>query len=187
MFTDADLIAQFWARNEGAIANTAQTYGGYCTTIAHNILSNRQDAEECVNDTWLHAWQSIPPTRPSVLRLWLGRLTRNLSLDRYKKQHAQKRTADRTALLFSELEGCLPTQNAVEEGILQEELTALIATYLRTCSPQARIAFVKRYFYGEELPTIAHNMGKHEGSLRVLLSRTRSGLRSFLEKEGVAL
>jgi len=110
---DTEILDLYWARSESAISETAQQYGSYCASIAINILRNKEDAEECVNDAYLKAWNAIPPQRPTVLSSFLGRITRNLSFDKYKARKAQKRGGDETALLLSELEDCIPAARTV--------------------------------------------------------------------------
>ena len=112
--TDTEILGLYMARSESAISETARQYGAYCTAIAMNILRNREDSEECVNDTYLNAWNAIPPQQPDVLSSFLGRITRNLSLDRYKSRKAAKRAGDETALLLSELEDCIPSGSSVD-------------------------------------------------------------------------
>ena len=112
---DNEIIDLYWRRDEAAITATADTYGNYCYSIAYNILFNNEDAEECVNDTWLNAWKSIPPQRPNRLSTYLGKITRNLSIDRYKSMTARKRAMGQVELVLSELEGCVPAQTIMEQ------------------------------------------------------------------------
>ena len=123
---DHEIIELYWARNESAIAATAEKYGSYCHTIAYNILRNKEDAEECANDTYLGAWNSIPPQRPNRLSIYLGKITRNLALNRYKRCTAQKRGHGQVALALSELEACVPAEGNVEQAIEETELAAIL-------------------------------------------------------------
>ena len=144
---DNEIIDLYWNRDEAAITATADTYGNYCYSIAYNILYNNEDAEECVNDTWLNAWKSIPPQRPNRLSTYLGKITRNLSLDRYKLLTAQKRGMGQVELALSELEGCVPAQVDVEQIMDEKMLVSAIETFLRAQLQTERNIFVGRYWY----------------------------------------
>lgn len=127
---DHEIIELYWARNESAIAATAEKYGSYCNTIAYNILHSKEDAEECANDTYLGAWNSIPPQRPNRLSIYLGKITRNLALNRYKRYTAEKRGHGQVVLALSELEDCVPSETTVEQTIEENELAAAIDRFL---------------------------------------------------------
>jgi len=152
-----------------------------------NILNNKEDAEECVNDTYLRAWNAIPPQRPTVFSSFLGRITRNLSLDRYKARKAQKRSVDETALLLSELEDCIPSNNDVESeaemGILEE----IIDRFLSAIGKDDRVFFVRRYWFADSIAGITERFKVSESRVKTSLFRTRNKLREYLEKEGVTI
>ncbi|MCL2153263.1 MAG: hypothetical protein FWH57_09970 [Oscillospiraceae bacterium] len=120
--TDAEIIDLFWNRDQAAITQTSKQYGNYCYAIANGILNNREDSEECVSDTWLKAWNAIPPQRPYKLSLFLGKITRNLAFDKYKMNRAKKRGGSEFALVLDELDECIPSSNTVEQTIETEEL-----------------------------------------------------------------
>ena len=177
-------MALYFARDEDAIVQTDKKYGKYCHYIAKNILANDEDAEECVNDTYLAAWESMPPQRPQVLRTFLGKITRNLSIDRYREAHAEKRKAPVT-LAIDELDECIPDP-ASEASVVDEiALTDALNAFLATLSDTARIAFVKRYFYCASVRDVARDLDLTETHVKVLLHRTRKKCKAFLLEKGV--
>lgn len=178
------LLELYFARDEAALTHTAELYGSYCRSIAMGILRNAQDAEECVSDTWLHAWYAIPPQRPSRLGLFLGKITRNLSFDRYKANHAAKRGGGELSLVLEELAECIPGGESPEDTLLQKDLVAAINAFLRQCSVSQRRCFLRRYYYAQPVEQIARSLGLSENHVSVLLYRTRKKLRSKLEQEG---
>lgn len=182
-----EILDLYWSRNEAAIQVTADTYGAYCYTIAHNILGTIEDAEECVNDTWLKAWFSIPPNRPSNLSGYLGKLTRNLALNRHKLLTASKRGMGQTELALSELEGCIPAQTDIAQTMDEIVLTNAIDTFLRA-QPQAdRNIFIGRYWYLYSIRELAQAYRMSESKITSLLYRMRKKLKLQLEKEGIIL
>ena len=183
---DAQIIDLYWQRDEAAITETAQKYGTLCRSIAKNILTVREDAEECVNDTYHQAWNAIPPHRPERLGAWLGKVVRNLALSRWEHDHAQKRYSGMTALL-SELEECVPAPKTVEGELEDKELSRLISAWLRTLEREDRVVFVRRYWYGTALQDLAVERGVSPGKLAQKMFRLRRSLRNALEKEGVVL
>ena len=184
---DNEIIDLYWNRDEAAITATADTYGNYCYSIAYNILYNNEDAEECVNDTWLNAWKSIPPQRPNRLSTYLGKITRNLSLDRYKLLTAQKRGMGQVELALSELEGCVPAQVDVEQIMDEKMLVSAIETFLRAQLQTERNIFVGRYWYLYSIRDLAGAYRMSESKVASLLHRMRSKLKLHLEKEGISL
>lgn len=178
---DNDIIELYFARDERAIAATSEKYGGYCYSIVMNILSDPQDAEECVNDTWLRAWCAIPPTRPNALRVFLGKITRNLALDRYKARTAEKRAGGEFAMSLEELGECVGQMDETET----REIGASISRFLRTQPELSRKMFVCRYFYCESVADIARRFAVGEGRVKSALFRMRSKLKEHLEKEGI--
>lgn len=184
---DHEIIDLFWERDENAIAETADKYGGYCYSIAYNILCNREDAEECVNDTWLMAWKSMPQQRPSRLPAYLGKIARNLSLNRFKLYHAKKRGAGQTNLVLSELEECIPSQENVERVVEEMVFVETLNRFLYALPEQKRNIFIRRYWYLCPLRDLAKAYGMSENRVVSLLFRMRKELRAYLEKEGITL
>ena len=182
---DNQIVALFWARDEKALTETEQKYGSYCRTIAYNILQSREDSEECVNDTWLRAWNAMPPQRPSILQAFLGKITRNLSLDRYKLGRAAKRGGGQTDVALEELEQCIPAGGNVEEAVALNELSRLLDDFLRTLPERECCIFLRRYWFVDSTADIARRYKMPEGSVKSGLYRTRQKLRDYLEKAGV--
>lgn len=184
MLEDAQIIQLYWDRDTSAISETDQKYGRYCKKIAMNILQNSGDAEECVNDTYYKTWDTIPPQRPAVFPPFLGKIVRNLALDRYRYNNAQKRSG-RMDVLLSELENCLPADGSVEDALEGTVVTAVIDEFLGTLSRQKRMIFVRRYWYAQSIREIARAFDLSEGQVKSILFRLRGSLREALEKEGV--
>jgi RNA polymerase sigma-70 factor (ECF subfamily) len=184
---DSIILALFNERDESAITETAAKYGGYCRKIALNILKNKEDADECVNDTWLRAWNAIPPHKPTVMSSFLGRITRNLSVDAYEKRAAKKRGGDSLTLIFDELEECLHSNSNVEAEFEAHETGNLISAFLKTVSKESRIVFVRRYWYADSISQISELLAMNENKVKTILFRTRKKLKTELEKEGVTL
>ncbi len=180
---DELIIALFWNRSEAAISETERKYGAYCRSIAYGILNDRQDTEECVNDTWFRAWDAIPPQRPTKLSAFLGRITRNLSLDRYDYKHAAKRSHPMDQLL-SELDECIPDQR---DDYAQRELTDILNRFLRSLESDKRNLFLRRYWYCESIETLANRYGLSQSAVKSSLFRVRNKLKAYLEKEGVGI
>ena len=177
---DSEIIELYFARDEQAIAETDKAYGTYCKSIALQILGNPSDSEECVNDTWLKAWHSIPPKRPNPLKIFLGKITRNLAISRYRADHRQKRAHIEVAL--SELEDCVPMP---EESTA--ELRLLLDSFLGTLEDTERRLFVGRYWYAYTPETLARAYGMTRNAVNLRLMRTREKLKNYLEKEGYRL
>lgn len=184
---DSKIIDLYWARKEQALAETDTKYGSYCRTIARNILRNFEDTEECVSDTWLHAWNSMPPQRPGILSAFLGRITRNLSFDRCKYQQAAKRGGGALPLALDELGECIPSAQRVEYALEQKELAAAIDRFLRTLPEKDCNLFLRRYWYVDSISVIADRYGMKENTVKSILFRTREKLRKFLGEEGIAV
>ena len=181
---DREIIALYWARKERALEETDRKYGSYCWTIAFNILRNREDTEECVNDTWMRAWNAIPPNRPAILSAFLGRITRNLSLDRYKAGKTEKRGGGRMKMTLEELSECLPSSQDVEQTVMEAELACLIDRFLRTLPEKECCIFLRRYWYVDTTLEIANRYKMSEGTVKSTLHRTRQKLKLYLEQEG---
>lgn len=184
---DNDIIDLFWVRSENAISAVAEKYGAYCHKIAHNILGNQQDAEECVNDTYLQVWKNIPPERPVRLVAYLGRITRNLSLSRVRYYKAQKRGCDQLSIVLSELGDCIPAANDLEKEMEDRLLVEAIQRFLRILPAERRTIFVRRYWYMESIKVIAKHYGMSQSKATSLLFHIRKDLKEFLEKEGLCL
>lgn len=184
---DEKILDLYWARSESAIKETDIKYGPYCRTISMNILHSAEDAEECVNDTWLNAWNAIPPKRPGKFAAFLGKITRNLSLNRFKRSHAEKRGMGQTPLVLAELEGCIASTQTVEQASDEKLLTESIDRFLEGLPPMKRKVFVRRYWYLSPIGEIARQYGMSESKVTSLLFRLRGQLKSHLEKEGIML
>lgn len=182
---DCAIIGLYNARSEDAITETAKKYGGYCYSIAYNILHSDEDSEECVNDTYLRAWNAIPPQKPSVLSAFLGKITRNLSLDRYRKYTSEKRGAGEIPLALDELGECVQSTDSVEKTVNDRELTEALNRFLTSLTAEKRKIFMRRYWYLSPVKEIAADFGFTESKVKMILFRTREGLREFLEKEGI--
>lgn len=181
---DLAIIALYHRREERAIAESEKKYGGMCRSIAQNILSIREDAEECVNDTWHAAWNAMPPERPRSLGAFLGRITRNLSISRWRRCHAQKRYGGMEVML-SELADCVPAPDSVERYMDREQLSSAISGWLDGLEERDRTLFIRRYWYGQPVQALARERGEGANALSQRLLRLRRGLRTFLETEGV--
>ena len=170
---DTNIIELYWARSERAISETAQKYGSYCRSIARRILRSEQDSEECVNDTYLGAWRAIPPNRPDPLSTFLGRITRNLALNRWKQSHAEKRGGGEPALALEELRECLPAPGGVETALEEIALTDALDRFLRSLPPEPQRFFVQRYWYLCSIREISALCGVSEGKVKMSLLRSR--------------
>ena len=184
---DQDIIALYNARNEQAIAESSTKYGYYCTSIALNILHNMQDAEECVNDTWLRAWNSIPPTKPNHLQLYLGGITRHISLDRFRRQNAAKRGGGELMLALDEMHDVVASDADVPSQIAEQEFSESFNRFLRSLPERDCNIFIRRYYYLDPISLIAKRYGLSVANVQKILSRTRNKLRAHLEKEGYAV
>lgn len=184
---DTEIIELFWKRDESAIAATAETYGNYCYSVAYNILRCQEDAQECVNDTYWKAWLSIPPQRPNRLATYLGKITRNLSIDRIKRLSAQKRGKGQMELALKELESCIPAVAGTEQIVDEIALTNAISQFLRQQPQTERNIFVGRYWHLHSIADLAQAYGMRESRVASLLFRMRRKLKSYLEKEGISV
>ena len=182
--TDEKIIELYCERSETAIEETDRKYGAYCFQISNNILNCREDSEECVNDTWLKTWDSIPPTKPQCFRLFLAKIVRNLSFNKYKAKHTDKRGNGEISLILDELEECIAEKSAVEEFFLAKELKKTINAFVSALPERECNIFVRRYFYSDSIKDISKRYGLSENNIRVMLNRTRNKLKARLEKEG---
>ena len=181
---DHQIVELYWQKNADAISETSNKYGGYCFAIADHILNNTEDSEECVNDTWLHAWNAIPPQKPNVLRMFLAKITRNLSVNRFKARSAEKRGGGEILLVLDELADCLAGETDVEREYEGRELEQCIRRFVRGLPERDGNVFVRRYFFTEPVAAVAERYGLTENNVMVILSRTRKKLRLKLAKEG---
>lgn len=181
---DSQIVALYWARDEAALAESETKYGGYCRSIALGILNSREDAAECVNDTFFRAWESMPPHRPGRLDTFLGKLTRNLSLDRWRARRAQKRGGGQVELALHELEECLPSADHPERELEAEALAESLNRFLEALPREKRVLFVQRYWYLRPVEELAAAHGMRKNTAASTLFRLRSALREHLEKEG---
>lgn len=182
---DENIIELYFARSESAINETAAKYGKFFRRISMNILHSEQDAEECVNDTYLKAWGSIPPQRPEKLQAFLARIVRNLSLNRWKQLSSKKRGAGEVPLCLSELEDCIPGGSTVEQESDRRELSDALNRFLDNLPEEKRTVFLRRYWYLVPVKDIAEQYGMTESKVKSMLMRTRNQLRLFLEKEDI--
>ena len=181
---DSQLINLFFERSEAAIEKTEVQYGKYCMTIARNVLHNEEDAEECVNDAFFAAWNAIPPARPSCFRAFIGKITRNIALDRYDKQTAAKRGGGEITEVIDELAETIPAKETVESQIEGKELGRLINTFLAGLPKEKRILFVRRYWYLGSIEEISEEYGLSKSNVKTSLLRIREKLREFLLAQG---
>ena len=181
---DSQIIELYWQKNADAISETSSKYGAYCYTIADNILHSIEDSEECVNDTWLHAWNAMPPQKPNVLRMFLAKITRSLSVNRFKARSAEKRGGGEINLVLDELADCLAGGTNVEAEYEVKELEQCIRRFVRGLPERDGNVFVRRYFFTEPVAAIAKRYGLTESNVTVILSRTRKKLRLKLAREG---
>ena len=182
---DLQIVDLYWQRNADAIDCTAQKYGNYCLSVAKSILCNFQDAEECVNDTWVGAWNAMPDNRPSNLRIFLGPITRRLACSRIRMDYAQKRGKGQIPLILEELEACMPTSPSAAQVVEARELERIINAFLHTLPRQECNIFLRRYWFAESIGQISRRYGCNPNTIKSSLYRSRRKLRAFLEKEGL--
>lgn len=184
---DSRIIELYWQRDESAIRETDERYGPFLLTIAQNILADREDSRESVNDTYLRAWETMPPQKPGVLSAFLAKITRTVSIDRLRRRTAQKRAGGAYTLSLEELGECVSGGDDPVDEAETRALADAIGVYLRRLTPDARRAFVCRYFYVEPLEEIARRQGCSVSRVKSMLHRTRQGLRRYLSEEGFEL
>lgn len=184
---DMEIVALYWARSEDAIAETAEKYGGYCHSISFRILRNEQDAEECVTDTYYRAWNTMSPKRPDRLAAFLGKITRNLSLDRYRRRTAKMRGRGQVTVALEELEQSVPSHDSVEDQVSAAALTDSLNRFLCGLPTEKRRVFLLRYWYFLKVEEIAERLGCSEAKVSSMLHRTRKELKAYLEGDGIGL
>lgn len=180
---DKAIVDLYWKRSEQAISETDHKYGGYCFSVAYNVLNNREDSEECVSDTYLAAWENLPPHRPAVLITFLGKLTRRISISRWRQLNAYKRGGGEIILALDELDECVADPRDVEGQYLRKEAAQCFNRFLDALPQMERDVFLRRYFLLDPVKDIATNFGFSESKVKVMLRRTREKLRSTLKKE----
>jgi len=184
---DCVILDMFFKRQESAIDETRRKYGKRLFRTSMNILHNNEDAEECVNDALLKAWEAIPPGRPTMFSAFLVKIARNISINKWKAKGAAKRGGGGVNLLLSELEECIPSLGGTEEAFEASLVTEAINSFLDNMEQTARITFVQRYFYGESISAISERCKMSESKIKSILFRARKKLRVYLEKEGVVI
>lgn len=184
---DKAILDLYFARNELAITETDRKYGGYCYSIANRILSSHEDTEETVSDTYWQAWNCIPPQRPNFLKLFLAKITRNLALNRWQKQSAAKRGGGEVELVLEELAGCIPGNEQVDNQLNAKELAQAIRLFLDSLPTRDQDIFLQRYFYFDDAQIIADRYRIKRTNVNLILSRTRSKLKTYLAQEGYYL
>ena len=180
---DSQIIDLYWARDEGAITETASKYGKYCYTIAHNILGDKEDAEESVNDIYLGAWNAMPPHRPAILRSFLGKLARRVSLKKWRDAHRDKRGGGEVSLALDELSECVPSNVTVADEVMAAELSKTLNRFIAGLE---RRVFLCRYWYMDTIGQVSREFGFSVSKVKSMLYRTRIKLLSYLKKEGMA-
>ena len=182
---DSQIIDLYWARQGSAISETNKKYGRYLFSIANHILAQYEDSEECVNDTYLGAWNSIPPHKPTVLSTYLGKITRRLALKKHRGNTAQKRGGTEADLSLEELSDCIPAEQTIDAQMDNRELAEVLNRFLSELPAPQRQAFVCRYWYCDSISEIAQRFSWSESKVKMLLLRTREKLRQYLKKEGI--
>ena len=182
---DGKIIDLYFERNESAISETAEKYGNYLYKIAFNILSDNEDSEESVNDTYMSAWNTIPPEKPNVFSAFLSKITRYISINRYRAKKTEKRGGGEIDAAFEEIEECVPDKSNIYDEIETKELAEIISDYLKKLPETERKIFVCRYYYLDSLSDISKQFGFSKSKVASMLHRTRKKILSHLEKEGV--
>ncbi len=181
---DKSIVELYWQRSEQAIFETMKKYEKYCYAIAHSILNNTEDAEESVNDTYNAAWNSIPPHRPSLLSAYLGKLTRRISIDKYRNRNAQKRGGGELPLVLDELQNCISEKENAEQEFERKQLSEVINSFVNSLPETEQKIFLCRYWYFDSIEAISKQFGFSQVKVRSILHRSRKKLRCILEKEG---
>lgn len=184
---DREIVRLYWERDERAIAETSAKYGRYCTSIAMNILNNPENAEECVNDAYLNAWNSIPPHKPDILSTFLGKIVRNLSLNKYKHIHTAKRGGNEFPLILDELGELVSGEEEILDAVIRNELIKTISGFIASLSEEKQYMFFRRYWYSDSIKDIAAGCGRSENYISVELRRIRNKLRGYLTERGYDL
>ena len=181
---DGKIVELYWRRSENAIEETDSKYGAYCFAVADNILHDEEDSSECVNDTWLKAWNAMPPQRPANLRMFLAKITRNISFNRFNARSAKKRGGGEASRVLDELAECLVGESDAASEYEARELGRCVREFVEALPEREGNVFVRRYFFTEPTTKIAKRYGLTDGNVAVILSRTRAKLKAHLAKEG---
>lgn len=184
MMEDRQIISLYFERDERALKETENSYGHACRAVSLNILHNGADAEECVNDTWIRTWNSIPPQKPKSLKAYVLKIVRNISFDRWEKEHAAKRGGGQFTAVLDELSECVPSSANVEQEVSQKLLSEAISAFLKGRNRRDSSLFVRRYFFAEPVSVIAEQAGIAPNNVTSILYRLRCDLKTYLEKEG---
>ncbi len=184
---DEKIIELYWNRDENAIRETERKYGGYCYTVAYNILGERLDAEECVNDTYLDVWNNVPPKRPTILSSFLAMITRRRALDKYRYKTAQKRELDKVSVTFYELEGCISEISFSGDDADEMVLAETISAFLRNLPETECDVFLRRYWFFDSIEDICQRYGYGQSKVKMMLKRTRDKLAKYLNEENIHL
>lgn len=184
---DQEIVNLYWARDERAIDETSSKYGDYCFSIASSILKDHGASEECVSDTWFQTWKTLPPKRPAILPSYLGTITRNLAISRYRASSAMKRRTNRLTLAYEELEESVPNDQSPEELVSARELGKELSQFLRTIPQKDRCIFVRRYWYMDSIAQISQRYGIPQGTVKAKLHRIRQRLKVDLQEAGYSL
>lgn len=181
---DCEIVAMYWARNPDAIAATQDKYGMFCYQLAYRVLSHGEDAQECVNDTYLAAWNAIPPHRPQVLSMFLAKLLRRIAINRLRHSLSQKQGGSAVPVPLEELSQCLSGCESPENQVVARELSQAIRRFVEGLPSREQTLFVRRYFFAEPLAEIAADYAMTENHVAVMLHRTRQKLKTHLIQEG---
>lgn len=181
---DEQIIDLYWDRNEKAISETDRKYGKYLYVIAYNIVHDRLDCEECLNDTYLGTWNSIPPHRPNVFQVFLSRIMRNIAIDKLRVNSAQKRIPSEMMVSLDELGDCIADDSSPDDELAVKQLSRTLSDYIRTLNDREQFIFVCRYYYADKISSIAHMLQIGEATVYRELAAIREGLKTHLEKEG---
>ena len=187
LLEDNEIIELYWERDEEAISETDKKYGRYLFTIANNIVNNRLDSEECVNDTYLGTWNAIPPTRPNVFQVFLSKVMRNIAVDKFREKSAQKRIPSELMSSLDEISEVFDYDNTVEENEAVKTVIGVLNDYLRSVDNQKQLMFVCRYYYADKVKEIADMLGVSERTVFRTLAAMRDELAERLKKEGVSI
>ena len=187
MMEDTRIIELYFERSEQAIIETAHKYGSYCRCIANNILHNKQEVEECLDDTYMQAWDSIPPHIPTRMKTYLGKITRNLAINRYLYNNAAKRKLNETYVIIEELNKCIPPNNHTERIVDDCLIKEILNSFLEALPIEQRKIFVRRYWYMDSVTEIARANGVGVSKVKMILHRTKKKLKQMLEEEGVSI
>ena len=179
---DSEIVELYWQRSDTAIRETSRKYGGYCQRIAYNISRSREDAEECVNDTWLRAWNAMPTERPAILSAFLGCITRSLALDQWRAKHRKKRGGGELPLALDELDHCIPAPGSPQQRLEQKELEAAIARFVSALPETEKQVFVARYWAFVPVAEIAKKLSCSPGKIKSMLFRLRKRLKEHLQE-----